>query len=122
MKKKYIILLVIAVIVLAVNISMPEYLGNMYHDCTDPHTGYNNISFDGEKGDTIKINFTSDITNGTLDIVLYDSSGNEVYRPDSSKNLKTSFTLDKTDTYTMKSEYNSFVGKYKTKIYRKKRY
>lgn len=120
MKKKYIILLVIAVAVFAVNMFAPEYLGNMYHDCTDRHTGYNNISFAGEKDDRIKINFTSDISEGTLDIVLYDSSGNEVYKLDTTENIKTSVTLDKTDSYTMKSEYNSFAGKYKVKVYRKK--
>ena len=120
MKKKYIILLVVAVIVCAVNLFAPEYLGNMYHKCTDSHTGYNNISFDGEKGDELKIIFTSDITDGTLDIVLYNSSGNEIYRLDKAKRLKTFITLDNTDTYTMKSEYNGFVGKYKVKVYRKK--
>jgi len=119
-KKKYIILLIIAVIVLAVNIFAPEYLGNMYHECTDAHTGYNNISFDGQKDDQLKIKFTSDIKDGTVNIVLYDSSGNEVYILDTEKNSSTSLTLDKTDTYTMKSEYNSFVGKYKVKVYRKK--
>lgn len=119
-KKKYIILLVVAVIVVAVNIFSPEYIGNMYHDCTDPHTGYNTISFDGEKNDTLKIIFTSDITDGDLDIVLYNSSGNEVYRLDHSQKLKTFCTLDSTDTYTMKSEYNGFVGKYKVKVYREK--
>ncbi|MCM1506872.1 MAG: hypothetical protein NC177_07010 [Ruminococcus flavefaciens] len=119
-KKRYIILLVIAVIVVAVNIFAPEYIGNMYHECTDSHTGYNNISFDGEKGDRLKIILTSEIENGDLDIVLYDSSGNEVYRLDHAKKLKTFCTLESTDTYTMKSKYNDFVGKYKVKVYREK--
>lgn len=120
MKKKYIVLLFIAVIVLAVNIFAPEYIGNISHECTDSHTGINNISFDGEEGDKLKIIFTSEIENGMLDIVLYDSSGNEVYRLDKAKKLKTFYTLESSDTYTMKSQYDSFVGKYKVKIYREK--
>ncbi len=70
------------------------------------------ISFSGKAGDRIKFSFKSNIISGDLDIVLYDSAGNEVYTLDKAKELETFFTLERSDTYTLAAKCNNFIGQY----------
>ena len=51
-------------------------------------------------------------------MVLYDSAGNEVYILDKAKALETFFTLNRSDTYTLVAECNSFIGEYKISVYK----
>ena len=80
-------------------------------------TTTSDISFSGEAGDRIKFSFKSDIISGNLDIVLYDSVGNEVYTLDSAKALETFFTLERSDTYTLAAKCSNFIGDYKIVVY-----
>lgn len=122
-EKNYKSLIATSIVVLAVilillcRVRIPEILGNMKHTCTEPETGTSDISFKGELGDRIKFSFASDIKSGELDMVLSDSKGNEIFRLDRAKELKTYFTLDKSDTYFLTAEYSDFIGKFKITVY-----
>ena len=79
-------------------------------------TGISNVTFNASAGDDIKFSFESDIENGELDIILYDSQHNAVYELDHAASLSIPFTVERTDTYTMAAEYKDFVGNFKLKI------
>lgn len=95
----------------------PKPLGNMNYACTKPETSNSTISFSAEAGSKIKFSFASVIEDGELDIILYDSDGNQVYELDRAKELETFFTLDDTDTYTLAAEYQDFVGNFHVKVF-----
>ena len=76
------------------------------------------ISFSGEEGERIKFSFRSNIVNGELNMVLYDSAGNAVYTLDEAKALETFYTLDSSGTYTLAAECKDFIGEYKIKVYK----
>lgn len=121
MKKKYLIIGII-VVVIAVALSVwlflrPVKLGNINHTSSEPETSTADISFSGEAGDKIRISFSSDIENGELDAMIYDSKGNVVKQLDRAKELKTFLTLDYSDTYTLRAEYTDFVGSFKVAVY-----
>ena len=52
-----------------------------------------------------------------LDIILFDSKGNEVYKLAKATELETFFTLDKADTYTVAAECSDFIGGFKIRVY-----
>ena len=98
MKKTSFIIVIIIVVVSAISIHLitsPKVLGNMSKSYSEQITTTSDISFSGEAGDRIKFSFKSDIISGNLDMVLYDSVGNEVYTLDSAKALETFFTLER---------------------------
>lgn len=120
MKKNSLIIVIIFAIVSVISIYLitrPKVLGNMSNSYSEQITITSDISFSGEAGDRIKFSFRSDIIGGDLDIVLYDSAGNEVYTLDRAKALETFFTLERSDTYTLAAKCNSFIGEYKIVIY-----
>ena len=120
MKKKSLVIVIIIVIVSAICIYLitsPKVLGNMSNSYSEQITTTSDISFLGEAGDRIKFSFQSNIISGNLDMVLYDSVGNEVYTLDNAKALVTFFTLEYSDTYTLTAKCNSFIGDYKIVIY-----
>ena len=84
-------------------------------------TSNSNISFTGQAGEKIKFSFRSNIEDGELEIILYDSDGNAVYELDQAKALETYFVLEKSDTYTLEAEYTNFIGDYKIAVYKVKR-
>ena len=55
---------------------------------------------------------------GDLDIILYDSEGNEVYELDGAKELETFFNLSNSDTYTLVADCSNFTGSYSIKVYK----
>lgn len=121
MKKKHIFLGIVVVIVAIIGvylITRPKALGNISNSYSTPTTTTSDISFLGESGDRIKFSFRSNIENGDLDIILYDSEGNEVYILDRAKELETFFDLSNSDTYTLTAECNDFIGNYKIKVYK----
>lgn len=121
MKKKYIVIAVIAIIAVAMCVWMvmrPEPMGNINGDYSEPATSASNITFSGETGDRIKFSFASDIKNGELDIKVYDSKGNVVKELDRADKLETFFDLEYSDTYKLQAEYKDFIGKFKVKIYK----
>lgn len=121
MKKKSLIIVIIIAVISVISIyliSRPKTLGNMNHNYSEKITETSDISFLGEAGERIKFSFRSNIVSGDLDIVLYNSFGNEVYTLDKATALETFFTLDSTDTYTLAAECNDFIGKYKISVYR----
>ena len=121
MKKKYIIIGAIVVIFGALSIwllTRPESLGNIKHTYSKPETGVSNISFLGEANERIKFSFRSNIESGDLDIILYDSEGNEAYKLDKAKALETSLDLDNSGTYTLAAEYKNFIGSFKITVYK----
>lgn len=120
MKKKGIIVVITIAIVSAISIYLitrPKVLGNMNNSYSEQTTTTSDISFSGEAGDRIKFSLKSDVTNGDLNIILYDSSGNEAYTLDNAKELETFFILERSDTYTLVAECNKFIGEYAVVIY-----
>lgn len=121
MKKKSIIVGVITIAVIVIGIYLlvrPKVLGNMNGSYSEQITTTSEISFSGEAGERIKFLFRSNIVSGDLDMVLYNSLGNEVYTLDKAKVSETIFTLNSTDTYILAAECNNFIGKYKISIYK----
>jgi len=121
MKKKLIItgitIASFAVLVIYV-LNRPRLLGNMRNNYTKQTTTTSDISFSGKAGDKIRFSFQSDIKNGELNIILYNSDGNAVYKLDHAKSLKCFFTLDTSDTYTLAAECSAFTGTYNIKVYK----
>lgn len=123
MKKRYIIIGIIAIIAVILSawlLTRPESLGNISHDYSEPETSVSNISFSGEAGDRIKFSFRSDIKSGNLDVLLYDSAGNQVYELAGATELETFFDLNSSDTYTLAAECSGFVGRYDVTVYKLK--
>lgn len=120
--KKRSIKIGIAVIIVAVIsiylITRPKVLGNMSNSFSEQTTTTSDISFSAEAGERIKFSFRSKIVSGNLDMVLYDSAGNEVYILDKAKALETFFTLNSSDIYTLVAECNNFIGKYRISVYK----
>ena len=117
MKKKTIIIWIIIIAAVVIGIYLltrPTVLGSMKNSYTEQITTASDISFSGEA----KFSFRSNIVNGELNMVLYDSVGNEVYRLDEAKALETFFTLDSSGTYTLAAECKDFIGEYKIKVYK----
>lgn len=115
MKKKYIIIGITAILAAVLSVwllTRPKPLGNMNHAYSEPETSVSHISFSGEAGDRIKFSLRSRIESGDVDIVLYDSDGNEVYGLDRATELETFFDLSISGTYTLAAECNHFVGRY----------
>ena len=80
MKKRVMIIAAMAAVVGVIGLFLltrPRVLGNMSSRCSEPTTETSDISFSGEAGDRIKFSLESDIVDGDLDVVLYDSAGNE---------------------------------------------
>lgn len=122
MKKKIILtgITIAAFVVLAIYLlNRPQLLGNMGNNYTEQTTTTSEISFSGRTGDIIRFSFQSDIKDGDLNIILYDSEGNTVYQLDHAKSLKCFFTLNASDTYTLAAECDDFIGSYSIKVYRK---
>lgn len=99
-------------------LTRPKELGNIRQAYSTPETSTSNISFSGEMGDRIKFSFASNIENGDLDIIVYDSKGNAVYELDRAKELETFWTLDNSDTYTLEAKCKDFIGNFKVTIYK----
>lgn len=121
MKKKNIILFMVAIVIILLILwifNRPESLGNITQKFSEPTTSSANVTFSGEMNERIKFSFKSNIGSGELDIILYDSNGNVAYELDKAKALETYFTFEKTDTYTLKAEYADFVGNYKVEVYK----
>lgn len=112
-------ILIVAIVILGVwLVSRPPVLGNMKQSFTEATTGSSDFAFEVEAGDTIKISFSSKIESGDLDIFLYDSKGNVVYKLDKAKALVTYYTFENTDVYTMVAENSNFIGKFKVKVWK----
>lgn len=121
MKKKMILtgITVITFLILAIYLlNRPKLLGNMRRNCTRQTTSASTVSFVGKAGDRIKFSFRSDIENGNLDVILYDSNDQAVYELDQAKALECYFVLNTSDRYTLTAEYSGFVGNYDIKVYR----
>lgn len=122
-KIKNIIVGVIIVIVVIISVCLfnrPKLLGNMGNNYTKETTVTSDISFSGEANEKIKFSFQSDIESGDLDMFLYDSAENEVYKLDRAKELESFFILNNSDNYTLAAKCKNFIGKYKIKVYKVK--
>lgn len=94
MKKKNIIIVITTVVIVMISaylLTRPKILGNLNHSYTEQSTS--EISFSGETGDKIKFEFRSNIKNGDLDMVLYDSDGNMIYQLDKAKKISSLFYI-----------------------------
>ena len=49
---------------------------------------------------------------------LYDSRGNVEYTLDRARELRTYYTFDYSDTYTLIAEYRNFTGRFDIKVYK----
>lgn len=121
MKKKSVITGITIIVSVAACIFLRtrhELLGNMGNNYTEQTTAASDISFPGEAGEKIKFSLRSDVIAGDLDIILYNSNGDEVYVLDDAEELETFFTLDCTDIYTLMARCTGFAGKYKISVYK----
>lgn len=122
MKKKYLAIAAGIGAVLAVSLiwllTRPRVLGNFSHSfsTSEPETNTSTISFYAEEDDTIRLYFASDIKQGELDLVLYDSKGNPVKELDHAKELVTYLTIHYDDTYTLAANYMDFAGSFKAEV------
>lgn len=83
MKKKvivFVILILVAVLLRFYFTSRLERLGNMARHSYEPATGVASISFAGELNEKVELSFASNIEAGELEVFLYDSKGNVVYK------------------------------------------
>lgn len=122
-KKKSIYIGILGVVIVLVGICLwmklrGEVLGNMNLAFSEPTTSTSTFSFKGEAGDRIKFSFAADKRNENLNLILYDSDGNAVYKLDSAKELVCYFTLENSDEYTLAAEYTDYTGKFRVKAYR----
>ena len=122
MKKKYIILIILALAVAAgvtgiYLLARPTILGNISNKYSKQVTTISDISFTGEAGSRIKFVFRSDVVSGNLDMTLYDLAGNAVYTLDNARELVAYFTLERSGTYTLAASCDNFVGMYKVIMY-----
>lgn len=121
MKKKFVIAGGITAVIAVIGIcwlKRPELLGNIGNSYIEKTTLTSGISFQGDAGRRIKFSYKSDIESGRLDMVLYNSEGDEVYKLDRAKELECFFTLGNKDTYTLAAECSDFIGKYQVKVYK----
>jgi hypothetical protein len=122
-KKSVIICVAAAVVLILIAMSIyfitaPKKLGEISRNYSEQTTVTSDISFDGKAGDKIKFSFKSNVKNGDLDIVLYDSENNAVYKLDRAKALETFFTLTALDTYTLAAECSNFIGSFEIIVYK----
>lgn len=120
MKKKYIAvsILVAAVAMLSLWLLIrPKPLGNLSRVYSEPETSASTVSFSGNAGDRIRFVFASDVESGTLSVTVHDSKGNIIEAFDQAKRLKTFFSLNTSDTYTLKAECREFSGSFKAALY-----
>lgn len=101
-------------------LSCPKSLGIIRGKYAEPVTKVSEITVLGKKGDKIKISSTSNIEQGDLDIILYDSQRNVVKKLDRADKIETIVILQDTGEYPLTAECKEFAGSYKVKIYRMK--
>ncbi len=121
MKKEIVIIITIVTLAMAAVLTVllimrPKTLGNMSSSFSSPKTASSSFSFYAEAGDRLRISFSSDIKGGELTVMLENSDGSEVKTLDSARELKTYWTLEKTDTYTLSAECKEMVGSYKINV------
>lgn len=121
MKKKSIIIGIGVLLIMVLGIWLffrPQALGKIHNRYPNPADTTSAVTFWGEEKDRIRFSFRSEIQNGNLDIKLYDSEGNEIYKLDSVGGQEDFFTLSKSDTYTLAAECSGFTGSYEVKLYK----
>lgn len=123
MKKKYLTIAALGIgIVLAVTaiwlLSRHKILGNINHSfsSSEPVTNTSTVTFFAKKGDRLRFYFVSNIEQGDLELVIYDSEGNLVEELDQAKELVTYLTMHYDDTYTLAAEYTDFAGSFKAEV------
>lgn len=120
MKKKIVIIFAVTIVLAAVLVVTtavrPKTLGNMKSSFSSPKTTSSLFEFAAEAGDRVHLAFSSDIKSGGMTVTLYDSNGGEVKTLDSAKELRTYWTLEKTDSYTLCAECTEMVGSYNLKL------
>lgn len=123
-KKSIVISMITGIVAVCVLVlwllNCPKSLGGMRGKYSEPTTRVSEITFSGKEGDKIKFSFTSDIEQGDLDIILYDSQGEVVKKLGRADKLETIVTLENIDEYQLRAECKEFAGNYKVKIYRMK--
>ena len=120
MKKKTIAIYTIAIITVifcAWLLLRPKAIGDINESFTEATTSNSVISFTADKGDRVKFSLRSDISAGSLEIIVYSSDGKEVYVLDHAEELEAYFTFDNSGTYTLKAEYTDFIGSFKIAVY-----
>lgn len=118
MKKKYLTVVTGLGVIIAVSViwllNRPKTLGSIKHSFfAEPTTNTSTISFFAEKNDRLRFYVASDIKQGNLEIVLYDSKGNPVEELDQAREQVTYLTMRYDDTYTLAVQYTDFVGSFK---------
>lgn len=85
-------------------------LGNMSNSFSEPKTITQSFSFSGKENHRIKIEFSSDIKSGDLEIQIIDSKGNTIKSLDKAKELRTYLTLDRSEIYTCEATCSEMIG------------
>ena len=93
-------------------------LASMDRGFSAPETGTSEVSFDLERGDTVRLSLTSTVRGGDYHAAVYSADGVLVEDIGKAKRLEMSLTPGDAGTYSLRVEYDGFVGSLKAKIYR----
>lgn len=116
------LVIIIFIIVVLKYIGNVNTLGNINQKITEAKKGTgSSISFNCEKGDNLKIKYTSTVEKGKLILTLTNLSKDVEKRfeiESSCKNEVKEINIDKGGEYELFTEYNNFIGKYKISAYK----
>lgn len=93
-------------------------LASMDRRFTAPKTGTSEVSFDLERGDTVRLSLTSTVRDGDYHAAVYSADGVLVEDIGKAKQLEMFLTPGEAGTYCLRVEFDGFVGSLKAKIYR----
>ncbi|MDE7278140.1 MAG: hypothetical protein K2N26_00200 [Oscillospiraceae bacterium] len=124
MKKKIIVIfaaVMLGTAVTTVILMKSKSLGNISMNIPvgEAKTAVSEISFKGKVGERIRISLSTDIKNGAVNFVLYNSKGGVVENIGTAKAYQTFVDLYVDDTYTLAAEYTDFTGSFKADVSKK---
>ena len=125
MKRKIIISISSAVLLGAVLTTVvlmrSKHLGNISISVPagEGKSAVSEISFKGDSSDRIRISLSTNVKNGTVNFVLYNSKGGVVENFGTAKEYRGFVDLYVDDTYTLAAEYTDFEGDFKVNLSKK---
>lgn len=111
MKKRLFICFIICFCILifsVVNIS--KTVGVIRENITFKESNRNVITIKGQKGDKLKVTYSSSIKDGRLNIAFTDTQGNVIETSETGVSSKKSVILNKDDELLLTVDYDDFIG------------
>lgn len=119
MKKSRLVILVIILIILGTVIykeSDFSKLAVVKDNITSRQSNILSGSFNVKKSNRLKVNYSSNIKDGTLKLSLIDSNKKVIQEFAVNSKSSQELTVDKDEEYTILANYNDFVGDYKLSV------